>query len=184
MLLLLAAAAAAAQYKWVEADGSVGYGDEPPANARKVERISAGSGAAPGADGLAGLPFEVRRAARDFPVTLYASVGSECLPCNTARSFLRSHSIPYAERTVSTAKDLASYQALAGTTQVPALSVGRAWLRGFEEHAWLDALDGAGYPRNAVLPRGWSWPAPVPLTPPEAPPPAPAPAPESEGGGY
>lgn len=182
MLLLQVAAAAAAQYKWVEADGSVAYGDQPPADARKVERIGAATGAT-GADELAGLPFEVRRAARDFPVTLYTSPGPECAPCATARGFLKAHGIPFAERTIATSKDVASFKALSGSLQVPALTVGRNWLHGYEEHAWLEALDSAGYPRDAVLPRAWQWPAPAPLTAPDAPPPAAA-APESapEGG--
>jgi hypothetical protein len=109
LLLAAASAAAPAQYKWTDADGHVGYGDQPPRDARQVERIDTTSLATPG-DALAALPFEVRRAAHNFPAVLYAAPGSDCGPCNSARSFLRGRGIPFTERTVGTATDLAAFQ--------------------------------------------------------------------------
>ncbi|MEF9996766.1 MAG: DUF4124 domain-containing protein, partial [Burkholderiaceae bacterium] len=65
--LLAAAGVASAQYRWVDPDGGVNYGDVPPANARQVQPIKVG--AAPIASGPE-LPFELRRAVLRNPVTL------------------------------------------------------------------------------------------------------------------
>ena len=175
LLLLLPALCAQAQYKWTDANGGVGYGDQPPRDAKHVERIDAAAGAPASADELAVLPFEVRRAAKNFPVILYATVRPDCAPCASARSFLQSHGVPYAERTVDTSRDVAAFETLGGGSRVPALAVGRGLLRGFEPGAWSDALANAGYPQDVTLPSSWHWPAPAPLAPPEAAPAAPAP---------
>ena len=130
LMLTLAGPAALAQYKWTDAEGHVGYGDQPPRDARQVERIDTNSLATPGGDALAGLPFELRRAALNFPSVLYTAPGADCGPCNTARNFLRTRGIPFTERTVGTSRDIAAYQALGGGSQLPALAVGRNLLRG------------------------------------------------------
>jgi hypothetical protein len=170
--LLLAVSGVHAQYKWTDAKGHVSYGDQPPRDARKVERIEANTGIADrGLDALAALPFEVRRAAKDFPVVLYVASGTQCLPCTSARTFLKAHAVPFAERTIATDKDLVAFQGLGGGTQLPALTVGRDWLRGFEPGAWTEAIRIAGYPQGIELPPAWQWPAATPLTPPDAAPP-------------
>ncbi len=172
LLLLLPALCAQAQYKWTDPNGQVSYGDQPPRDARQVERIEAAAGPAVAADDLATLPFEIRRAAQNFPVTLYAAVGPQCAPCTDARSFLKAHAIPFVEHSVSTSKDAAAFQALGGGTQLPALSVGRSFLRGFAPDTWAETLKNAGYPEGIALPSTWQWPAATPLTPPDAGPPA------------
>ena len=58
---------------------------------------------APAAAGNAALPFELRRVASQFPVTLYT--GKDCSPCNSGRNLLNSRGIPYVERTVTTPDD-------------------------------------------------------------------------------
>jgi glutaredoxin len=171
--LLLPVFCAQAQYKWTDPDGRVNYGDQPPRNARQVERINAAAGAVASADDLAGLPFEVRNAAKNFPVVLYVTVATECAPCTRARDFLKARAIPFVERTIATNKDLTAFQALGGGRQFPVVTVGRNWLPGFEPNAWSEALNDAGYPQGATLPRTWQWPAATPLA---APDPAPAPA--------
>jgi glutaredoxin len=165
--LILPAFCAQAQYKWTERDGSVSYGDQPPRGALHVERLSPSSGASEAADPLIGLPFEIRRAAKDFPVVLY--VHADCPPCDDARGFLKRRAIPFSERTVATAEDFAAYQRLGGGQQFPAVAIGRQLLRGYEPNTWSDALLGAGYPQGTPLPRNWQWPAPAPLVPPPAP---------------
>jgi len=165
--LLGPGAAALAQYKWTDGQGHVGYGDQPPRDAVRVERIEPSSLSAPG-DALSTLPYELRRAASHFPAVLYAAPGAGCAPCDAARSFLRGRGIPYTERTVSTARDIAAYEALGGNRQLPGLGLGRDLLRGFEAGTWSEALSRADYPHDSLLPRSWQWPAAAPLAPPEA----------------
>ena len=167
--LLCAPPCAQAQYKWTDRDGAVSYGDQPGADARNVERIGVTAGPADsGSEALARLPYEIRVAVHDFPVVLYAA--PDCLPCDEARAFLKSHNVPFAERTVGSPEDLDAYQRLGGRKVIPAMTVGRQMLHGFEAGAWSDALAAAGYPRDLPLPRNWRWAAATPLAPP---PPAP-----------
>ncbi|MCS7100452.1 MAG: DUF4124 domain-containing protein, partial [Burkholderiaceae bacterium] len=69
LALAMAPALAGAQYKWTDADGRTVYGDNPPRDARNIQRIDA-RGASGESDALAALPFELRRTVREFPVTL------------------------------------------------------------------------------------------------------------------
>ena len=69
----LAAPAGAAQYKWIDDEGKVNYGDRPPttqvrmlANPGKGTSVSA---APPSADSI--LPLSLKTAATRFPVVLY-----------------------------------------------------------------------------------------------------------------
>jgi len=172
-LLLVPALAAHAQYKWSNADGQVNYGDQPPHDARNVERLGVNAGSDV-VDPAALLPFEIRRAARDFPVILYAR--GECGFCDDARAFLKARSVPFVERSVSTAEDVEAFRRLGGGDQLPAMALGRQMLRGYNAGTWSDALTSAGYPQGVPLPHGWQWPAPAPLA---GPAPAPAPVPES-----
>lgn len=156
---------ASAQYKWTDADGRVVYGDNPPREARNIQRIDA-RGASGEADSLAALPFELRRAAQQFPVTLYTT--NDCPPCDAARALLGARGIPYAERTVTTPQDLEALEKLGHGKRLPVLTVGRQTQREFERTAWDQLLDAAGYPRASQLPRTWRPPAPQPLAPPAA----------------
>jgi glutaredoxin len=172
LLLLLPFLCAQAQYKWIDAKGRVNYGDQPPRDARRVERIEANTATAgAGVDELAGLPFDVRRAAKNFPVVLYVAARPDCAPCSDARNFLKAHAVPFVERIIATDKDRTAFEALGGGTQVPAVTIGRDWLRGFEPAAWAEAIHSAGYPQGVELPRTWQWPAAAPLVPPEPTPP-------------
>ena len=157
---------AQAQYKWTDTDGRTVYGDSPPREARNVQRVDA-RGASGDADALAALPYESRRATQQFPVVLYTS--TDCAPCDSGRELLRARGVPYGERTVSTKEDLEALEKLGFGNRLPVMTVGRTVQREFETKAWHSALDAAGYPRAAQLPRGWSAAA-VPLTPRPAPP--------------
>jgi glutaredoxin len=169
-VLLAAAAPASAQFKWVDATGRTNYGDNPPPDARNVQRVSASVGQA-GDDALAGLPFELTRAAQRFPVTLYTT--RDCAPCAEASEVLRARGVPYAEMTVNSPEDFEAFRKVGGTNQFPSLQVGRAMLMGLETERWNSQLDAAGYPRNQ-LPAGWRPPAPRALYVPPPPPPPPA----------
>jgi glutaredoxin len=154
----------AAQYKWIDANGRVTYGDNPPREAKNVERMR---GAVPDADPVDALPFEVRRAVASFPLTLYTA--PDCAACSGARELLRARGAPYSEVTVATLQDREAFLKMNLGNQVPVLMVGRQGLKEFDPDLWHRTLDTAGYPRNAVLPRSWSNPAPRSLVAPAAP---------------
>lgn len=158
-LLLLAPAAVLAQYKWIDSRGQVNYGDSPPRDARNVERVNAP--AADPADPQSGLPFEVRRAAQNFPVTLYTT--DACSSCQQARELLRARGVPFSERVIASAEDADEARKIGVGSTVPVLAVGRQMLREPDFALWNRTLDDAGYPRNASLPRGYQNPAPRPL---------------------
>lgn len=164
-LLSLLPTLALAQFKWTDANGRVHYGDNPPRDARNIERVGAGGASAPEGDPAAALPFEVRRAMSNFPLTLYTA--PDCGPCNGARELLRARGAPYTEVTVTSQKDLQAFRALQLGDKVPVLVVGRQAVREFDPQAWHISLDSAGYPRNAVLPRTWRNPAPRAISPDE-----------------
>lgn len=167
-LAALAALALPAQalYKVVDADGRVTYTDRPPAASQgKVTPLSAAGGAAP-VDANE-LPLELRQVAARYPATLY--VVADCVPCDSARAMLRERGIPFAERIVVTEDDAQALQALAGTRDVPTLTLGAQTLRGYSAPTWGAYLDSAGYPRESRLPAGYSYAAATPVTKPAEP---------------
>lgn len=131
-------------YRWVDASGKVYYGDVPPAGAMQIEVRKF-----PG-DIMSSeyLPYETRRAQQNFPVTLY--VADSCVEaCNQARSLLDKRGIPFSEKALKTTEDLDAFKALSGFNAVPALSVGKNFLKGFQAEQWNSELDIAGYPKTA-----------------------------------
>ncbi|MCA3217864.1 MAG: glutaredoxin family protein [Burkholderiales bacterium] len=169
-LTLLAPGLALAQYKWIDSRGQVNYGDSPPRDARNVERVNA-PGVDP-ADPQSGLPFEVRRAAQSFPVTLYTT--APCAACEQARDMLHSRGVPFSERTITSAEEAAEARKIGVGSAVPVLAVGRQMIREPDFAQWNRMLDDAGYPRNASLPRSFQNPPPRPLIERPAKPEAPA----------
>lgn len=154
-----------AQYKWIDPAGRVNYGDTPPTDARKVEQV--GRPFSGDADPIATLPLEVRRAAANFPVTVYTS--RDCgTPCDTGRDLLRARGTPFTEITIGSPQDLDAFRKLGFGDRVPVLAVGRQSVTELNSERWNSLLDSAGYPRNATLPRTWSNPTPRPLAPPPA----------------
>lgn len=149
--VLLPAAAALAQYKWIDADGKVTYGDNPPRDARKLERLNAPA-EAPGST-LLNLPFELRRAVENFPVQVYTT--ADCSPCQAGRELLRARGVPYEELTVATREDVELMRARGFGDMLPVITVGRNALRQLNPDEWNRALDAAGYPRTSMLPRSW-----------------------------
>lgn len=153
---------AAAQYRWVDANGKVHYGDSPPRDAKDVRSLGKGTVPAAG-DAGASLPFEVRRAAERAPVVLYTGPG--CQPCVPAAALLQERGVPYAERTVTTTDDLQEFRRLTGALRLPHITVGTLSQNGFNPDVWNSLLDAAGYPKGSMLPRGYQWAAPQPLVP-------------------
>lgn len=147
--LLFSVNAHAQLYKWVGQDGKVTYSDTPPpASAKKVEEK-----AITAAPVTSDLPFELAKAMKAQPVTLYTT--SKCNACDSARSLLNARGIPYAEKTVNSNEDIARLQQVGGDKQLPFLTVGRNKLSGFEAEAWNILLGNAGYPENSQLPASY-----------------------------
>jgi glutaredoxin len=187
LITVLAVAPAHAQYKVVGPDGKVTYTDRVPGAADgKVTSIT-GRGGSAAAD--ASLPLELRQPVSKFPVTLYVSTGS-CDPCDSARQLLRGRGIPYTEKQVVSAEDSDALERLSGGRDAPTLTIGAQTLRGLASDVWNNYLDGAGYPRESRLPKGYQYAAATPVTErrdvtakaPAARPSAPSAAPQAEPG--
>ncbi|HUN93381.1 MAG TPA: glutaredoxin family protein [Burkholderiaceae bacterium] len=153
---LSAGAQYAAQFRWVDRNGVVTYGDEPPRDARRVESVAPARPTDVRND-ASSLPFELRQAMQRYPVTLYAMPNSPA--CNAARTFLRQRGIPFVELTVAAQADADELKRRGGGDRLPVLTVGSQLVREFEASAWGAALDAAGYPTRSQLPP--DWPAPV-----------------------
>lgn len=159
--LLLAALPAAAQYRWLDGDGRVNYGDQPPAEARQLTRIDTRGQARD--DAGAGLPFELRRAMAQYPVTLYTA--DNCPGCDSARVYLHRRGVPFQEIVVETEDEAAEMKRRVGVDSVPVMALGRSPTVGFNEPAWTMALDAATYPQKSMLPVTFRSPPPQPLLP-------------------
>ncbi len=165
LLAIACNGAALAQYRWVDANGKVNYGDAPPREATDVRSLN--MRAAPQGkenDGLGNLPYELRRAAERAPVVLYTS--SDCQPCALARDFLRGRGVPFNERTVNSNDDLMEFRRITNGLRLPYVSVGSQTQSAFNPDVWGSMLDAAGYPKGSMLPRSYQWPAPQVLMPP------------------
>ena len=161
MITVLAVAPAHAQYKVVGPDGKITYTDRVPGAAYgKVTAIN-GRGGLASAD--ASLPLELRQPVSKFPVTLYVTNGS-CDPCDSARQLLRGRGIPYNEKQVVTVEDSDALERLSGGRDAPTLTIGAQTLRGLSSEVWNSYLDGAGYPRESRLPKGYQYAAATPVT--------------------
>jgi hypothetical protein len=143
LLPLATGAIGAAQlYRWVDDKGNVEYRDTPPPkSAKKVEErkvvTSTIETSAPS--------YALQQAIKSFPVTLWAY---DCgAPCVNARAHLAKRGVPYTEKDPK--PDLAAFKKLTGGDGVPVLFVGSTRVIGYQDGEWDNALDAAGYPRNA-----------------------------------
>jgi glutaredoxin len=167
-LLLLACASSSAQvYKWTDAKGGVHYTDTPPpaGQTKKASELRA-PGSSESAQGAAQpLPYELARAVKASPVTLYTTTHTACPGCEQGRALLRARGIPFSEKTVDSDDDIEKLRQLAGKLELPLLVVGSRKIAGFQDAAWQDALSAAAYPRSAQLPPGYRFAAPEPAAP-------------------
>jgi len=146
LLALLGNSTQADTYRWLDKSGKVHYGDEPPTTEDvQVEQKKFGVGQeAEDAD----MPYATRLARQDFPLTFYSA--SKCGdPCQQARDFLNKRGVPFAEKNLLTKEDIDAFKLKSGDDTVPALSVGKTWLKGFEAGQWNSELDIAGYSKTA-----------------------------------
>lgn len=142
IILIAGSVHAESLYRWVDKEGKVHYGDRPAEDAVQAEqkRFSATGGDVE-------LPYNLRKAKQDFPVTLY--VTQKCGDfCVKAREFLNKRGIPFAETNVSTKAALEAFNKINSKGFFPSLTVGKTLLSGFEAGQWNSELDIAGYPQT------------------------------------
>jgi len=145
LLVVSSYAHAETLYRWVDKEGKVHYGDKPAEDAIKTEQRKF---SAPTSFGDDDLSYTVRKAKQDFPVTLYVAANCGDI-CAQARAFLNKRGIPFAEKILATKKEIDAFKATTGGNGIPALTVGKSLLSGFEAGKWNDELDIAGYPKFA-----------------------------------
>lgn len=144
-LALLTFGASAQTYRWVDSTGRTIISDTPPpGKAKAVSRVGEAGGSASD-----DLPFAVRKARENFPVTLFTA--ADCVnECKQARDMLNGRGIPFTEKMLQKAEDAAELKALVGDVFVPTIKVGKQSYRGFEAGAYNNLLDLAGYPKTAA----------------------------------
>lgn len=144
-LALLSFGASAQAYRWVDSTGRTIISDTPPpGKAKAVTRLGEAGGSS-GDD----LPFAVRKARENFPVTLFTA--ADCVnECKQARDMLNGRGIPFTEKMLQKAEDAAELKVLVGDVYVPTIKVGNQSYRGFEVGAYNNLLDLAGYPKTAA----------------------------------
>jgi glutaredoxin len=165
VLVIVGAVHAQTLYRHVGPDGRVTFSDVPPP-AGTARPAAAGPVAGAASTGSA-LPYELQQVASRYPVTLYTGEG--CAPCGSGRALLNARGIPFTERTVSTADDLAALQRLSGDGSLPFLTIGGQQIKGYSDLEWTQFLDAAGYPKTSALPSTYRRPAPAPLVATRAP---------------
>ena len=108
-------------FRWTDYRGQINYGDRPPLDAQNVLRIDL---LTIGEHTQSLLPYQVRRAASNFPVMLFTP--------RTARraaprvSFLNKRGVPFAERTIESGDDAMELKRLTGAEGVPVVHAGSA----------------------------------------------------------
>ncbi len=147
-------------YRIVGPDGKVTFSDQPPPAASKA-RVTSTAADGAGAAAAASLPFELRKVAGQYPVTLYT--GDNCAPCASARAMLGTRGIPFSEKTVTTSEDSQALKRLSGENILPFLTIGSQQLKGFSDAEWTQFLDAAGYPKSSLLPASYRQLAATPL---------------------
>ena len=142
-LALASTYASAEAYRWVDSTGRTIISDSPPpSNVKSVEKIGGNS------ERSDGLPFALRKAKENFPVTLYTS--ADCTSdCKQARDVLNARGVPFTEKMLQKAEDATELSQLVGDVFIPSLKVGKQSVRGFEAGAYNNLLDLAGYPKSA-----------------------------------
>jgi glutaredoxin len=136
-------AAAQAIYRWTDKDGRIHYSGQPPLGTKGAQKLKAADEPAD-----SGISAELQAAVKNHPVTLYQS--RECVePCRRARELLAKRGVPHRIVDVDDQGKFEQLRKLSGAGSVPVLVVGKSLSQGYEQQAWNDALDAAGYPRSA-----------------------------------
>ena len=149
-LLAFALTAAAQLYRWTDDSGKVHYTDTPPpANAKNVQNKVTARSSDSEAAVTAQQPYALQQAIKNFPVTIFTS--KDCGdPCKKGLTYLKSRGVPFTEKLVAKQDEIDELVKLAGAPRVPVLMVGIAVQKEYEEQAWREALDTAGYPKTGA----------------------------------
>jgi glutaredoxin len=148
LAVALAVPADAQVYRWTDEQGRVRYSDTPPPpSAKEKKRFG------PTAQERArAASKQLAAAAEKFPLTLYSSPTCAA-PCAAARAALNKRGVPFREVQVWDDATNAELKRASGGNEVPVLMVGeRAAVKGFEQAAFDQALDSAGYPKSGDVP--------------------------------
>jgi glutaredoxin len=158
-LLMLTNVQAGELYRSIDKDGKVHYSDTPLEGSEDFEKLKLPNEPVPSED----LPYETLRAMQNFPVTLYAfpDCGSAC---QLARDLLKKRGIPYTEKSLVKKEEIDAFGKDSGDSRLPALTIGKTWLKGFQAEQWNNELDFAGYPKKVLTYR-----PPVPASAPTQP---------------
>jgi len=133
-------------YRWVDEKGNVEFRDTPPpasVPSKNIEQRKLGGGTVPAAD----LPYSVKQAMKNFPVTLWATDCGEA--CANARAHLARRGVPHVEKDPQS--EFENFKKITGGTEVPVIFVGSTRLKGYLESDLDNALDAAGYPKTALV---------------------------------
>ena len=142
-LTLVSTLASGETYRWVNPQGRTVFSDTPPPG--RAHDVSRSGSAGQNTDGL---PYAVRRATENYPVTLYTS--ADCVSeCKHARDFLNKRGVPFSEKMLQKQEEIDELKKLVGDVFVPSLKVGKQTFRGYESVAYDNLLDLAGYPKSA-----------------------------------
>lgn len=142
----MSSAVAGKVYHWKDDQGRSHYSDKPPPEAaQSVEEKRVFSGTPDAAQ-----PFSIRKIAQDFPVVFYSA--HECAElCVEARALLNGRGIPFEEKPLVTNDDIEAFKGVFGDpVEVPAMTVGKRPLRGFDTGGWNTLLDSVGYPQQPL----------------------------------
>ena len=154
-------------WRWTDYRGLISYGDRPPPDAQNLLKIDL---LTIGEQTQSLLPYQVRRAASNFPIMLFTA--KNCTACLSARDFLNKRGVPFAERTIETGDDASELKRLTGAEGVPVMTLGSQPLLAFNPDDWNNGLDATGYPPTSTLPKTFKQEPARPLTQKAAPPPA------------
>ena len=148
-LLAFTLSAQAQLYRWTDAGGNVHYTDtQPPAGAKNVEK-KAEARPSPAQSAAAQQSYALQQAVKNYPVTVYTA--ADCgKPCKEATDYLKKRGVPFKEDVVATREQIEALTKLAGAPRVPVMVVGSSIQKDFEERAWSEALDTAGYPKSTT----------------------------------
>jgi len=163
-LALVMGIASAQTYKWTDpTTGRTIFSDRPPPAGVKAR--AQGNVVPPDSSAIDNLPYAVRQAARDFPVTFFTA--EKCQQeCIQARQLLVGRGVPFRETRIATREQLDELKRLTGQEGVPVLRVGQQLSNGFNNETWNNLLDLAGYPKSA--PPGYRAPTAPAATAPAA----------------
>ncbi len=148
LLIGLAASAAAGEvYTWKDEKGRTVVSDQPPPpSVKSFDQRKSSANVIQTSE----ASYSAQQAAKNFPVTLYATDCGEF--CNNARAHLAKRGIPFVEKNPLKAEEAENFRKLTGGgMEVPLLLIGQLkTIKGYQAPEWDSALDQAGYPSTAI----------------------------------